>query len=120
MALFVPPVGYMSSFDRTRPGATDPTVVAEVLSQSTERTDRREKWFLYQNIPALQEYVLIDQIWPEVTVFRRSAHWSAEVLAAPDAVLDIPSIGFRCTVGDIYAGVPLPGEKPRPSPRGLE
>lgn len=97
--------------------ATDPTVVAEVLSQSTERTDRREKWFLYRNIPALQEYVLIDQIRPEVTVFRRSAHWSAEVLSTPDAVVDLPSIGFRCTVGDIYAGVPLPGAPARP-PRG--
>ncbi|MFA7343130.1 MAG: Uma2 family endonuclease [Terrimicrobiaceae bacterium] len=99
--------------------ATDPTVVVEVLSQSTERTDRREKWFLYRNIPALQEYVLIDQSRPEVTVFRRSAHWSAEVLDSPDAVVDIQSIGFRCTVGDIYAGVPLPGEKLRPSPREL-
>jgi len=99
--------------------ATDPTVVVEVLSQSTERTDRREKWFLYRNIPALQEYVLIDQSRPEVTVFRRSAHWSAEVLDSPDADVDIQSIGFRCTVGDIYAGVPLPGEKLRPSPREL-
>ena len=97
--------------------ATDPTVVVEVLSQSTERTDRREKWFLYRNIPALQEYVLIDQIRPEVTVFRRSAHWSAEVLASADAAVDIPSIGFRCTVGDIYAGVTVPGEKPRPQRR---
>ncbi len=92
--------------------ATDPTVVAEVLSQSTERTDRREKWFLYRNIPALQEYLLMDQTRPEITVFRRSTHWSAEILSAPDAAVDIPSIGFRCTVDDIYAGIPLPGEKP--------
>lgn len=97
--------------------ATDPTVVVEVLSPSTERTDRREKWFLYRNIPALQEYLLIDQSRAEVTVFRRSAHWSAEVLAEPDAVVDIPSIGFRCPVGDIYAGVQLPREKPLPSAR---
>jgi len=97
--------------------ASDPTVVAEVLSQSTERTDRREKWFLYRNIPALHEYLLVDQARPEVTVFRRSAHWSAEVLSAPDAVVDIPSIGFRCTVGDIYASIALPGEPTRP-PRG--
>lgn len=98
--------------------ATDPTVVVEVLSQSTERTDRREKWFLYRHIPALKEYLLIDQGFPEVTVFRRSAHWSAEVLASADAVVDLPSIGFRCAVGDIYAGIELPGEKPRPIPRG--
>lgn len=97
--------------------ATDPTVVAEVLSPSTERTDRREKWFLYRNIPALQEYVLIDQSRPEVTVFRRSAHWSAEVLSAPDAVVDLPSIGFRCVVGDIYSGVRLP-DVPARTPRG--
>lgn len=91
--------------------ATNPTVVAEVLSKSTDRTDRREKWFLYRNIPALQEYLLIDQARPEITIFRRSAHWSAaEVHTAPEAVLDIPSIGFRCTVADIYGDIPLPGE----------
>jgi len=30
----------------------------------------------------------------------------------------LASIGFRCAVGDIYAGIELPGEKPRPIPRG--
>lgn len=93
--------------------ATDPTIVAEVLSKSTERVDRREKWFLYRNIPALQEYILIDQARMEITVLRRSARWAAEILDAPEAVLDLPSIGFRCTVADLYAGVELPGEKAR-------
>jgi len=91
--------------------ATNPTVVAEVLSKSTDRIDRREKWFLYRNIPALQEYLLIDQARPEITILRRSARWSAEILATPDAVVDIASIGFRCTVADIYGDITLPGEK---------
>jgi len=59
--------------------------------------------------------------WPGGAHAVSSAHDRAsEILTAPDAVLDIPSIGFRCTVGEIYAGVPLPGEKHRPSPRQLE
>lgn len=90
--------------------ATDPTVVAEVLSPSTEGTDRREKWFLYRNIPSLQEYVLIDQSRIEVTIFRRTAHWSAEVLTGRDTVVELPSVGFRCTVGEIYADVELGAE----------
>lgn len=91
--------------------ATSPVIVAEVLSESTERTDRREKWFLYRNIPALQEYVLVDQTRPEITVFRRSAQWAPEILSGPDAVLELPSIGFRCPVADIYEGVELAQEK---------
>lgn len=91
--------------------ATNPTVVVEVLSKSTERADRREKWFLYRNIPALQEYILVDQARPEITILRRSVRWAAEILNSPEAVLEIPSIAFRCTLADIYEGVTLPGEK---------
>lgn len=39
----------------------DPQVIIEVLSTSTEKVDRREKWQNYRQLPDLQEYVLIDQ-----------------------------------------------------------
>jgi len=91
---------------------TSPTVLVEVLSHSTERIDRREKWWIYRTIETLQEYVLIDQQKAEVTIFRRSASWVEEVLGSKESVIDLPSLGFRCTVADIYADVQLPGEKP--------
>lgn len=38
-----------------------PSLVVEVLSPSTEKLDRREKWFAYRQLASLQEYVLVDQ-----------------------------------------------------------
>src|SRR5215210_9413337 len=39
----------------------EPRLVVEVLSPSTERTDRREKLAAYQSCPSLQEYALVSQ-----------------------------------------------------------
>jgi Uma2 family endonuclease len=50
---------------------TNPSVIVEVLSPSTEEDDRGNKWLHYQRIPALQEYVLVGQGTPRVEVFSR-------------------------------------------------
>src|SRR5690606_21070696 len=50
---------------------TNPTVIVEVLSPSTEASDRGEKWRHYQRIPSLREYVLVSQGEPYIEVFRR-------------------------------------------------
>jgi hypothetical protein len=42
----------------------DPMFVIEVLSPSTEATDRREKLLVYRTLPSLSEYVLISQDEP--------------------------------------------------------
>ncbi|MDX2284767.1 MAG: Uma2 family endonuclease, partial [Bacteroidia bacterium] len=48
---------------------TNPVLIAEVLSESTEAYDRGEKFRLYRQLPALREYLLIDQHRPLVQVF---------------------------------------------------
>ncbi len=58
-----------------------PKLIIEVLSESTERTDKREKFFAYTSIASLEEYVLLSQAGPEVTVFRRANKWAAETLS---------------------------------------
>jgi len=58
----------------------NPKVIAEVLSPSTEGTDRREKFMNYRRIPTLEEYILIAQDTPEVTIHRRSTEWKPTVL----------------------------------------
>ncbi len=62
----------------------DPILLCEVLSQSTERTDRVEKFDAYRTIPALEEYVLIAQDAPRVEIFRRRTDWSRETFATGD------------------------------------
>lgn len=55
--------------------AETPTLVVEVLSKSSRRRDETVKRLLYQTIPTLQEYVLIEQDIVDVEVCRRSEGW---------------------------------------------
>jgi Uma2 family endonuclease len=52
---------------------TNPTLLVEVLSPSTEEDDRGSKWHHYQLIPSLQEYVLVSQTHARIERFRRLA-----------------------------------------------
>src|SRR5882724_2927574 len=54
-------------------GATNPVVIVEVLSDSTERYDREEKFSYYRTLPSLREFVLVSQAEVSVEVFRRPA-----------------------------------------------
>ncbi|PWC52275.1 Uma2 family endonuclease [Azospirillum sp. TSA6c] len=59
----------------------DPVLVVEVLSDSTEAIDRREKRTNYQKIPSLREIVLVSQSERLVEVYRRDgAGWTVDVL----------------------------------------
>jgi len=49
-----------------------PKLLIEVLSESTERVDKREKFFAHTSIASLEEYVRISQSAKEVTLFRRA------------------------------------------------
>lgn len=64
-----------------------PCLLIEVLSDSTERIDRREKLWAYQTLPSLQEYVLIAQNERLVDIYRRANHWKAEVVTEGSVVL---------------------------------
>lgn len=72
-----------------------PILIVEVLSPSTERVDRTEKFDAYRRVPSLQEYVLADQDMPKVEMFRRRAAWAREEFYPEDsftlesAVLDL-------------------------------
>lgn len=80
-----------------------PTVIIEVLSPETERTDRREKAFAYWQIPALQSYVLVEQDRLAVTVLHRAEiGWRREELAGRAAVLNLKGIGVKVPFKVIY------------------
>jgi len=83
---------------------TKPSVLVEVLSPSTERLDRREKFLSYIALPTLREYVLIDQNKPSVTRFRHDNGWKPEHLTEGDS-LGLPSIRFEQSLADLYEDV---------------
>jgi Uma2 family endonuclease len=82
-----------------------PTLVVEVLSPSTESIDRREKKLSYQQIPTLDEYIIVAQERREVTVFRRANHWVPETFTASDTVVELRAIKQSLTVAEIYEDV---------------
>ena len=55
----------------------NPTIIVEVLSDSTEMYDRSEKLEYYQTLPSLQEYVLVASKKQKVEIFRKNqqAEW---------------------------------------------
>jgi Uma2 family endonuclease len=79
-----------------------PRLIFEVLSPSTERTDRREKALNYRNIPSLEEYVLVAQRPFEVTLLRRSENWLPVVLNSLEAMAEFRSISLSMTLEQIY------------------
>ncbi len=65
---------------------TNPIVIVEVLSESTERYDRDGKFQAYKQIAALQEYVLVSQDERRVEVFRRADGWRGAVARAGEQI----------------------------------
>ena len=78
-----------------------PIIIIEVLSKSTRKNDKTCKKLAYFNIPSLQEYVLIDQRFCEVEVFRRKTQWTSTVYFLGDDIT-FDFIGVTLSVEDIY------------------
>lgn len=90
-----------------------PQIVVEVLSTSTEKVDRREKWMNYRQLPSLQEYVLVDQERQWVEVFRRGIEGWLHEIVLPGEVLTLRSLDLALPMDDVYenADVPRTAEK---------
>lgn len=65
---------------------TNPCVLVEVLSDSTERDDRSWKFRDYRTLPSLEEYVLASQDTRRIEVFRRTTNWQCEVATSGEIV----------------------------------
>lgn len=92
--------------DQERYFLTSPCLVIEILSPSTQTTDKREKRINYQTIESLQEYVLVSQDEMKVEIYRRdnNDNWTVETLAKDDD-LQLNSVGLTLTMTDIYEDV---------------
>lgn len=94
-------------FDPKRTTIVNPRVLFEVLSESTERYDRNEKFEHYKLIPTFEEYVLISQKLPAVEVHRREADgsWSSEAYVGFGAVARVRCVDIELRLADLYVGL---------------
>lgn len=93
------------------PGTDDtvinPTLLIEVLSQTTEAYDRGRKFLNYQRIQSLREYLLISQYEPRIEQFIRGegGQWTWRVTEGMEAVAELPSLGISLPLAEVFAGV---------------
>jgi Uma2 family endonuclease len=82
---------------------TEPRLIVEVLSPTTERADRHEKLSAYKNCPAVQEYALVSQDRMMVELHRRSGDdWQTEIFTEPEEDCAFTSVGLTLGLADIY------------------
>jgi Uma2 family endonuclease len=89
----------------------NPTLLVEVLSDSTSIFDKGQKFIFYRTLPSLKEYILIaqDSYFIE-TYFKRNEIenvWEYEVFEGLDKTLKIKSLEIAITFEDIYRYVSL-------------
>ena len=83
----------------------NPTVLVEVLSDSTEAYDRGENAERYRRIPSLREYILVSQHRPHIELFRRTERGWSFLEAGKGQRLHLESIDCELDVDAIYEGV---------------
>ena len=83
---------------------TNPKVIIEILSPSTNDYDYGEKFWLYRRLPSFVEYVLVSQSELCVEVFRLTPdhRWMLSTYQGLDAVFAIESLGITIPLSDIY------------------
>jgi Uma2 family endonuclease len=84
--------------------ANSPVLLVEVISRSTRKTDEQIKRLEYINISSLEEFVLIEQDYVDVAVFRKSQSWQPTHYFLGDTV-KFESIGLTLAVETIYKRV---------------
>lgn len=89
---------------------TNPTLIVEVLSDSTEAYDRGEKFGHYRRIPSLREYVIVSQHERSIEVWRKNerGRWELAQEAGPGEDAALTSIGCTLPVDEVRAN-PLSG-----------
>ena len=83
----------------------NPTLAIEILSPTSERSDRTDKFDCYKTLASLQTYVLIAQDSPLVQVFDRQTadKWIETIYGGLDATANFDRIGCELSLADIYA-----------------
>lgn len=90
----------------------NPTVLIEVLSKSTETTDRAFKWERYQRLPSLMHYLLVSQDRYSVDMFTRAndPFWTYSHYSDLSQAIELTHVGHTLRMADIYANIEIDPE----------
>lgn len=88
----------------------NPTLIVEVLSDSTERYDRGTKFEHYQTIESLRQYVLVSQDQARVETYLRQLDgtWVYSETHGIEASVQFAALGVSLPMSELYDGVEFP------------
>lgn len=91
---------------------TNPIVIMEILSDSTEAFDRGKKFAYYRTIPTLQAYILVsqDEYHVEQYIRRNNGKWEYCSYKGADQILKIESVNCELPLSEIYWGIKFESE----------
>lgn len=83
---------------------TNPTLIIEVLSDSTEAYDRGDKFALYRRLPSLREYLLVSQqhIAAELYTRQTDDRWLLSEYNQPGEDITLESVDCRVAMAELY------------------
>ncbi|PLZ97134.1 hypothetical protein CI592_20995, partial [Fischerella thermalis CCMEE 5328] len=86
---------------------TNPLLIVEVLSKSTQKYDHTDKFRFYRSIPEFREYVLINQYEFQIEQYIKTGkgEWLFREYETEDAIINFVSIGLEMAIANIYESV---------------
>jgi len=94
--------------DDVKDMVTNPVVIVEVLSESTEAYDRGEKFAQYRRVASMQEYLLVSQHTARVEKYLRQPDgtWNYSSVEGTGSAIELVSLGCRLQLDRVYRNVP--------------
>ena len=101
--------GDLQFFEKRNDTITNPILIVEVLSDSTEAKDRGEKMLAYRTLESLREYVLVSQDKAIVEQYTKNAegNWIHKATIGLNSFVKFESIEVELTLEEIYQRVKL-------------
>ena len=86
---------------------TNPRLIVEVLSKSTQNYDQGDKFLYYRSLPEFQEYILISQSRPYIMQYNKTEEnkWLLTEYEGENASLSLTSVNFALSFQEIYEAV---------------
>ena len=93
--------------DRGTTTVTNPIMITEVLSPSTQNYDQGDKFTYYRSIPEMKEYIIISQQQYHVMQYTKTevGKWLLSEYETEDAVIQLGSVNMELELAELYTGV---------------
>ena len=93
--------------DKGTTTVTNPILIAEVLSKSTQNYDQGDKFNYYRSIPEMEEYILISQKQHRIMQYTKTeaGKWLLSEYETEDSTIQLASVNFEIELSEIYTGV---------------